>query len=137
MTINFSIMNIPDHENRITQSNEIGEIMYGKNWQSIITGIDKMDPVFASFVKEIPYGSVYPRKGLDIKSREIAAISVLAQLNLKPQLKSHILAGIKVGLTRTEIKELILHLAMYIGYPLALDALKVAHDVFEYLDSKS
>lgn len=94
--------------------------MYGKNWDSIKNSISSMDPVFAQFVKEIPYGSVYPRKGLSFRDREISAISVLTLLNLKPQLKSHILAGIKVGLSREEIKELILHLVMYVGYPLAV-----------------
>ncbi|MCY3414040.1 MAG: carboxymuconolactone decarboxylase family protein [Candidatus Heimdallarchaeota archaeon] len=124
-------MNIPNKDRRISQSNRIGDEMYGSNWKAIIDGIDSIDPTFAEFLQEIPYGSVYPREGLDIKKREIAAISVLTQLNLKPQLKSHILAGLKVGLTKQEILELILHISMFIGFPLALDALKVAHEVFK------
>lgn len=130
-------MHIPDKENRSKQSDDIGYQMYGNNWQALIQGIAGMDPVFAEFVKEIPYGSVYSRTGLSLKEREIAAISVLTQLNLKPQLKSHILAGLRVGITISEIKELILHLAMFIGFPLALDALKVAKEVFDHQESKS
>ena len=128
---------LTDKETRIKHANDIGEKMYGKNWISIIESIEKMDPVFAQFVKEIPYGSVYPRDGLSLRDREISAISVLTVLNLKTQLKSHILAGLKVGLSREEILELVLHLAMYIGYPLALDALKVVNEVFEHQDKKN
>jgi len=122
---------IPDHQDRIDNANQMGEMMYGKNWKGIIEGIEKLDPTFATFIKEIPYGSVYPRAGLSIEYREIAAITALTQLNLIPQLKSHILSAIKLGISKTEITELFLHLAMFIGFPLALDGLKVAKDVFE------
>lgn len=126
---------IKDKDTRNKQADEVGKKMYGKNWTAIIDSMTSMDPVFTQFVKEIPYGSVYPRKGLSLRDREISAISVLTLLNLKPQLKSHILAGLKVGLSREEIKELILHLAMYIGFPLALDTLKVAKEVFDHQDN--
>ena len=126
---------IKSKENRNRQADEIGKKMYGKNWDAIIDSMVSMDPVFTQFVKEIPYGSVYPREGLSLRDREISAISVLSVLNLKPQLKSHILAGLNVGLSQMEIKELILHLAMYIGFPLALDTLKVAKEIFDYQDA--
>ncbi len=122
---------IPNHQDRVDNANKMGETMYGKNWKGIMDGIEKLDPNFAAFLKEIPYGSVYPRPDLSIEYREIAAITALTQLNLMPQLKSHILSALKVGVSKTEITELFLHLAMFIGFPLALDGLKVAKDVFE------
>ena len=127
---------IPDAKTRNAAADHIGETLYGKNWEKIVSNISDLDPNFASFVKEIPYGSIYPRKTLSLPYREIAAISVLTQLNLKPQLKSHILAALNVGITREEILELFLHIAMYIGFPLALDGLKVADEVFKHHENK-
>ncbi|MHA2029903.1 MAG: carboxymuconolactone decarboxylase family protein [Candidatus Kariarchaeaceae archaeon] len=122
---------IPDIETRKLEAAIIGEKMYGKNWEKILAGIKELDPKFASFIEEIPYGSIYPRVGLSLEYREIAAITMLTQLNLKPQLKSHILAAMKVGISKEEILELFLHIAMFIGFPLVLDGLKVANEVFD------
>ena len=58
---------IPTHDTRIKQSDEIGSQMYGKKtWDAIVANMDDLDPIFASYVREIPYGSVYPRDGLRI-----------------------------------------------------------------------
>ncbi|OLS21224.1 MAG: hypothetical protein HeimC2_34420 [Candidatus Heimdallarchaeota archaeon LC_2] len=123
---------IPNKEQRITNANEIGTKLYKENWQSLIANLESLDPNFAEFVKEIPYGSVYPRKQLSIQYREIIAISALTQLNLKTQLKSHLIGALNVGVKKTEILELFLHLTMFIGFPLVLDGLKVAREVFNH-----
>jgi len=122
---------IPPKDQRIDNSNRIGELMYGKNWDALLESLEKVDPTFATFVREIPYGSVFSRQTLSLPYREIAAITALTQLNLKSQLKSHILAARKVGISQGEILELFLHIAMYIGFPLCLDGLRVAKEVFE------
>ena len=121
---------IPDRQTREQQADEVGTTLYKHNWERILSALSTTDPNFAQFVKEIPYGSVYPRKALDLPSREIAAITALTTLNLKSQLKSHIIAALNVGITEEQIRELFLHLAMYIGFPVALDGLRVAEEVF-------
>ena len=123
---------IPDKEQRIINANEIGKKLYKENWQSLVENLESLDPNFAEFVKEIPYGSVYTRKELSIEYREIAAITALTQLNLRPQLKSHIIGALNVGVKKTEILELFLHIAMFIGFPLVLDGLKVAREVLNH-----
>ncbi len=127
---------IPDHNTRIRQSDRIGEKMYGKNWDAIVENLDDLDPTFAAFVREIPYGSVYPRDGLRMEYREIAAVSILTIQGLKPQLKSHLLSALRVGVTEEELRELFLHLAMYIGYPPALSGLKVLKEVIDEKNNK-
>ena len=98
--------------------------------------LNDIDPNFATFVQEIPYGSVYPRESLSLPMREIAAISVLTQMNLKPQLKSHILAALRVGVSQEELLELFLHLAMYIGFPPALSGIQVLKEVLDTKNNK-
>lgn len=123
---------IPDKNERIDNSNIIGEKLYQDKWKKIIDGIVSVDPNFGEFIREIPYGSIFPREGLSLQFREIAAITTLTQQNLLPQLKSHIIGAINVGISREEISELFLHIALFIGFPKVLDALKVAKEVFDH-----
>jgi len=126
-----------DKEQRVTDANHVGQQMYGKNWQRIIDSISELDPTFAEFIAEVPYGSVYPRTELSLTYREIASITALTQLNLRPQLKSHIIAARRLGVSRREIMELFLHLSMFIGFPLVLDGLRVAREVFDREEEKA
>lgn len=80
---------------------------------------------------EFPFGDVYSRPGLDLKSREIATIAALAALgNAQPQLKVHIFAALNVGCTQEEIIEVFIQMAVYAGFPAALNALFAAREVF-------
>ena len=65
------------------------------------------------------------------KTRAIATISCLATLGREPQLRSHIVGALKVGCTKQEIIEVLLHLAVYSGFPVTINAIKVAREVFE------
>lgn len=98
--------------------------------------LDRTHPDLARYVKEFAYGEVYQRPGLDLKSRELMAITALAMLNLKPQLKTHVYGALHVGLTRREIEEAFIHLALYAGFPVALSGLLTAQEVFAEIDTK-
>ena len=84
---------------------------------------------------EFPFGDIYCRPALDLKSREIAAIAVLTALgNAAPQLKVHIHGALNVGSTRQEVVEVIMQMAVYAGFPAALNGLFAAKDVFKDRD---
>ncbi|CAN7241280.1 carboxymuconolactone decarboxylase family protein [Phenylobacterium sp. LjRoot225] len=88
-------------------------------------------PDFARYVFEFPFGDIYCRPGLDLRAREIATIAALTALaNAGPQLKVHIEAGLNVGLSREEIIEVIMQMAVYAGFPAALNGLFAAKEVF-------
>ena len=122
-------MNSPIPNDRETEADKIGYGLYKHNWDKIKAALTKLDPTFAKFVIEIPYGSVYPRKGLSLKEKELVAITSLTCLGLKPQLKSHLIAAINQGYRYDQLSELFLHLAMFIGFPLAMDGLKVLKEI--------
>ncbi|ACQ96932.1 4-carboxymuconolactone decarboxylase family protein [Burkholderia pseudomallei] len=85
---------------------------------------------------EFGFGDIYSRPQLDLKSREIATIASLATLgHAQPQLKVHIEAALNVGCTRDEIVEVFMQMALYAGFPAALNALFAAHDVFGQRDA--
>lgn len=95
-------------------------------------------PDFATYLFEFPFGDIYSRPGLDLKSREIATIAALTALgNASPQLKVHIEAGLNVGLSREEITETIMQMAVYAGFPAALNGLFAAKEIFAERAAKS
>lgn len=104
----------------------------GQAGEAVVAALADIAPDFARYLIEFPFGDIYHRPGLDLRSREIATIAALAALgNAQPQLKVHIAAGLNVGLTRTEIVEILMQMAVYAGFPAALNGLFAAKEVFE------
>mgnify|MGYP001489642659 CR=1 FL=1 len=80
---------------------------------------------------EFSFGDIYSRPGLDLRAREIATIAALTAMGTAtPQLKVHIGAGLNVGLAREEIVEIMIQMAVYAGFPAALNGLFAAKEVF-------
>ncbi len=92
-------------------------------------------PDFARFIIEFPYGDIYSREILSPKERQIATIASLTTLGNAPtELKAHIQGGLNVGCTQQEIVEVIIQMAVYAGFPAAVNAILVAKEVFAELD---
>ncbi|ASJ55424.1 4-carboxymuconolactone decarboxylase [Brevibacillus formosus] len=88
-------------------------------------------PDFERFLVEFPFGDIYSRPGLDLKSREIATVAALTALGYAiPQLKVHINGALNVGWTKEEIMEIMMQMAVYAGFPAALNGLNAAKEVF-------
>lgn len=103
----------------------------GKGGEAVVDSLRDIAPDFARYLIEFPFGDIYARPGLDLRSREIATIAALTALgNAEPQLKVHIAAGLNVGLTQEEITEAIMQMAVYAGFPAALNGLFAARGVF-------
>ena len=103
----------------------------GKGGEAVVDSLRDIAPDFARYLIEFPFGDIYARPGLDLRSREIATIAALTALgNAAPQLKVHIAAGLNVGLTQEEITEVIMQMAVYAGFPAALNGLFAAKAVF-------
>jgi 4-carboxymuconolactone decarboxylase len=103
----------------------------GHAGQRVVDAMADIAPDFARLLIEFPFGDIYTRPGLDLRSREIATIAALTALgNATAQLEVHIQAGLNVGLTREEIVETIMQMAVYAGFPAALNGLFAAKRVF-------
>lgn len=104
----------------------------GKGGDAVVEKINAISPDFARYLIEFPFGDIYARPGLDLRSREIATVAALTAMgNAAPQLKVHIAAARHVGLTQEEIVEVIVQMAVYAGFPAALNGLFAAKEVFE------
>ena len=103
----------------------------GKGGEAVVESLKEIAPDFARSLLEFPFGDIYARPGLDLRSREIATIAALTAMgNAAPQLKVHIGAALHVGLTQDEIVEVIMQMAVYAGFPAALNGLFAAKEVF-------
>lgn len=103
----------------------------GEAGSDVVAALADIAPDFARYVLEFPFGDIYSRPGLDLRAREIATIAALTAMGTAtPQLKVHIEAGLNVGLSRDEITEIIMQMAVYAGFPAALNGLFAAKDVF-------
>lgn len=103
----------------------------GEAGAKVISSLSDIAPDFARYLIEFPFGDIYSRAGLGLREREIATIAALTALgNASPQLKVHIGAGLNVGLSREEIVETIIQMAVYAGFPAALNGLTAAKEVF-------
>jgi 4-carboxymuconolactone decarboxylase len=103
----------------------------GEAGANVIGSLCDIAPDFARYLIEFPFGDIYSRPGLDLRSREIAVVASLTALgNAAPQLKVHIQAALNVGMTKDEIVEVIMQMAVYAGFPAALNGLFAAKEVF-------
>jgi len=108
----------------------------GEAGERVIESLRDIAPDFARYVIEFPFGDIYSRPALDLKSREIAVVAALTAIgNAAPQLKVHIHGALNVGCTREEVIEVIMQMAVYAGFPAALNGLFAAKEVFQERES--
>lgn len=109
----------------------------GEAGEKVIESLKDIAPDLARYTIEFPFGDIYSRPGLDLKSREIAVVAALTALgNAYPQLKVHINGALNVGCSREEIVEIIIQMAVYAGFPAALNGINAAKEVFKERDEK-
>lgn len=103
----------------------------GQAGERVTQALADIAPDFARLLIEFPFGDIYMRPGLDLRSREIAAIAALTAMGTAPaQLKVHVAAGLDIGLSRDQILETIVQITVYAGFPAALNGLFAAKEVF-------
>jgi 4-carboxymuconolactone decarboxylase len=94
------------------------------------SGVAEVAPDFARMVIEFAFGDIYSRDALDLRSRELIAIAVLAASGKAgPQLRVHVESAASAGITKPEIIEVLMQIALYAGFPAALNALAECHDL--------
>ena len=112
--------------NRIEKSKEKYTQLFGEG----IGGLHTTDPDFQEILSHFLFGEVFYQGKIDDKLRELITLVVLAVSQSLHQLKAHVSASLKIGLTPIEIKEAIYQCAPYIGFPKTLDALSQVNEVF-------
>ncbi|MCI2962481.1 MULTISPECIES: carboxymuconolactone decarboxylase family protein [Shewanella] len=103
----------------------------GEAGEKVISSLANICPDLGKYIIEYPFGDIYLREGLDLKTRELVTVAALTALgHCQPQLNVHINGALNVGCAPQEIVEVILQMSVYAGFPAALNGMFVAKAVF-------
>ena len=116
-------------DDRYRRGVEILQRLSGNGVEQVTNKVAELAPDFARMTIEFPFGDLYARDSLDLRTREVAAVSALAALGRLPQLRVHVAAALNVGCRPEEVVEVLMQTAIYAGFPSALNALAECHDL--------
>ncbi len=93
--------------------------------------LKEFDEDFANFLNEQVFGSIWTRPGLETRTRSFITMAALMALGRTPELKINMRGALNLGISKDEIKELIIHLSQYSGVPTAVEAIRTLREVTE------
>lgn len=116
---------------------EIRKAVLGKEFvENSIKSADEFNMPLQELVTEYCWGAVWGREELPRKTRSMLNLAMLCALNRPHELKMHLQGALRNGVSRTEIREVLLQVAIYCGVPAAVDAFRTAREVFAQIDQK-
>jgi len=92
---------------------------------------DDFNREYQELVTQYCWGEVWGRPGLDKKTRSMLNLAMLSALNRPHEIKMHVRGAINNGLTKDEIKEIFMQVAIYCGVPAGVDSFRIAREVFK------
>lgn len=108
-----------------TRREVLGDAYVDKSLKSA----DEFNMPMQELVTQYCWGDIWNRPGLPRKTRSLLNIAMLTALNRPHELKAHVRGAVNNGVTRTEIQEVLLQTAIYVGVPAALDSFRSAKEV--------
>ena len=96
---------------------------------------DDFNRPMQELVTEYCWGAVWGREGLDKRTRSLLNLAMISTLNRPHELRLHIAGALRNGVTRDEIREVFMQVAIYAGVPAGVDSFRAAKEVFAQIDS--
>ncbi|WP_066796641.1 carboxymuconolactone decarboxylase family protein [Sphingomonas soli] len=100
-----------------------------------MAGADDFSMPMQELSTEYCWGHVWSREGLTLQERSILNLGMISALNRPHELKLHVKAALNNGLTREQIREALLQVAVYCGVPAGIDSTRIARETFAELDA--
>ena len=117
---------------------EIRKAVLGKEFvENSFKTADDFNMPMQELVTEYCWGAVWGREGLDKKTRSLLNLAMISCLNRPHELRLHIAGALKNGVSRDEIREVFMQVAIYAGVPAGVDSFRLAREVFAGLDKKA
>jgi 4-carboxymuconolactone decarboxylase len=101
--------------------------------QALANADDFTQPL-QDLITEYCWGAVWGRDGLALKTRSMLSLAMISVLNRPNELRTHIRAALTNGVSRDEIREIFLQVAIYAGMPAAVDSFRIARETFAEVD---
>ncbi len=102
--------------------------------QAAVQNTDEFSQPLQDLVTEYCWGAVWGREGLSLKTRSMLNLAMISVLNRPNELRTHLRGALNNGVTRDEVREIFLQVAIYAGMPAAVDSFRAAREVFVELD---
>lgn len=99
-----------------------------------INGADDFNRPMQELVTEYCWGAVWGREGLPRRTRSLLNLAMISALNRPHELKIHVQGALRNGVSKAEIREVFLQVAIYCGVPAAIDAFRIARQAFEEME---
>lgn len=100
-----------------------------------LAAADDFSQPLQELVTENAWGTVWTREGLSRRDRSLITVAMLIALNRPHEIKLHLRGALNNGLSREEIRELLLQAGVYCGMPAAVDAFRIARELFAEIDA--
>lgn len=121
-------------EQRYKQGIEVRtEVLGEKHVRRSLQNLNDFNQDFQNFISRYAWGEVWSRPGLPRHTRSLVTIAILLALGREDELRMHLRACFNNGVTKEDLKELILHSSLYAGLPAANAAMHMAEEVFKEL----
>ncbi|RXZ43748.1 carboxymuconolactone decarboxylase family protein [Crenobacter cavernae] len=98
-----------------------------------MSGVDGFNAPLQDWLNEHAWGSTWQRDGIDLKTRSLVTCAMLAALGRSHELKGHVRGAIHNGASLVELREVLLHAAVYAGAPAAVEGFRVAREIIDEL----
>ncbi|RDI95561.1 carboxymuconolactone decarboxylase family protein [Meiothermus sp. QL-1] len=102
----------------------VRKAIWGENFEAIEAALSEADPDLYGYIRDFVYEEVLARPGLDLKTRELLAITSLIALGAPKEIATHLEGALRNGASEQEVRETIIQSAIFVGFPRALAAMK-------------
>jgi 4-carboxymuconolactone decarboxylase len=112
------------------------EVLGAEYVENSFKNADAFSKPMQDLTTEYCWGYVWGREGLDKRTRSLLNLAMISVLNRPHELKLHIAGALRNGVTREEIREVFMQVAIYAGVPAGVDSFRQAREVFAQIDGK-
>ncbi|RQH11306.1 carboxymuconolactone decarboxylase family protein [Bradyrhizobium sp. RP6] len=117
---------------------EVRKAVLGEAYvNNALKNVDDFNRPFQEMLNEYCWGTVWGREELPRKTRSMLNIAMIAILNRQHEFRAHLKGALTNGVTREEIREILMQVAIYGGMPAAVDSFRIAREVFADIDGKA
>ncbi|AFV75457.1 carboxymuconolactone decarboxylase family protein [Thermus oshimai] len=109
----------------------VRKALWGEKQEAIEESLKAADEDLFRYIRDFAYEEVLARPGLDLKTRELLAITALIALGSPKELATHLEGAFRAGATEREVRETILQSALFLGFPRALAAMRMLEKVLK------
>ena len=99
-----------------------------------LKNVDDFNQPLQDVLNEYCWGAIWGREGLPLKTRSMLNLAMISILNRPHELRAHLRGALNNGVTRDEVREILMQVAIYGGMPAAVDSFRIAREFFAEVD---